>query len=331
MNATATTDTDGNLVQESVARYLPFGAARQLPGTRPEVSDRGFTGHRQIAYIKLIDMQARWYAPEIQRFISADTIVPDPTNPQSLNRYAYVLNNPVNLVDPTGHSCASPDDSAERLECASIEQQIADATVLIEYQGFYIMSTPGGNDVIVPFSEVANAFSYAHGTIIDSQTVLTHDHFKWSEDNMLASYTGFVLTHVQLYGTHGETITNDFSFITNAAETSLLVFSESIFDVGSQEMEFLFSGDVMPRVGDEVAIIDWNIGDVHSTHVNWTSVIDIDESTRNFTQYTTTPSVSGGASGGGLFWKGVHFANTWYIQPPNITVSVENSLQVSSE
>jgi hypothetical protein len=31
------------------------------------------------------------------------TIVPDPTNPQQFNRYSYVLNNPIVLVDPTGH------------------------------------------------------------------------------------------------------------------------------------------------------------------------------------------------------------------------------------
>ena len=39
----------------------------------------------------------------INRFLSADTIVPDPTNPQSFNRYSYTRNNPVNFTDPTGH------------------------------------------------------------------------------------------------------------------------------------------------------------------------------------------------------------------------------------
>jgi hypothetical protein len=29
--------------------------------------------------------------------------VPDPINPQSFNRYSYVENRPVALVDPTGH------------------------------------------------------------------------------------------------------------------------------------------------------------------------------------------------------------------------------------
>ena len=41
--------------------------------------------------------------PYINRFLSADTIVPDPTDPQSYNRYSYVRNNPINFTDPTGH------------------------------------------------------------------------------------------------------------------------------------------------------------------------------------------------------------------------------------
>ncbi len=43
------------------------------------------------------------YSPRVGRFLSADTIVPSPGNPQSLNRYAYTLNNPIAYVDPTGH------------------------------------------------------------------------------------------------------------------------------------------------------------------------------------------------------------------------------------
>ena len=35
--------------------------------------------------------------------MQADTIVPQPANPQALNRYAYGLNNPVKYIDPTGH------------------------------------------------------------------------------------------------------------------------------------------------------------------------------------------------------------------------------------
>ena len=46
---------------------------------------------------------ARWYDPSLGRFVSADTIVPNPGNPQSLNRFACVYNNPLRYVDPSGH------------------------------------------------------------------------------------------------------------------------------------------------------------------------------------------------------------------------------------
>lgn len=46
---------------------------------------------------------ARFYSPRLGRFLSADTIVPDPSNPQDLNRFSYVRNNPIKYIDPTGH------------------------------------------------------------------------------------------------------------------------------------------------------------------------------------------------------------------------------------
>jgi hypothetical protein len=49
-------------------------------------------------------MGARFYDPYLNRFISPDTIIPDPANPQSFNRHSYVYNNPHRYVDPTGHN-----------------------------------------------------------------------------------------------------------------------------------------------------------------------------------------------------------------------------------
>jgi RHS repeat-associated protein len=51
----------------------------------------------------LLYYNARFYAPTLDRFISADTLIPNPANPQSYNRYAYVGNRPLNFSDPTGH------------------------------------------------------------------------------------------------------------------------------------------------------------------------------------------------------------------------------------
>jgi hypothetical protein len=47
--------------------------------------------------------RARYYSGLLGRFIQADTIVPGAGNPQNLNRYAYVSNNPLKYIDPSGH------------------------------------------------------------------------------------------------------------------------------------------------------------------------------------------------------------------------------------
>ncbi len=71
---------------------------------KSDVTDRGFTGHEQIDEIGLIHMNGRVYDPVLGRFISADPIIQSPTDLQSLNRFAYVRNNPLSLIDPSGFS-----------------------------------------------------------------------------------------------------------------------------------------------------------------------------------------------------------------------------------
>ncbi|MCP4303728.1 MAG: hypothetical protein GY788_02380, partial [bacterium] len=50
----------------------------------------------------LVHMNGRVYDPELGRFLSADPFVQDATDLQSLNRYTYVLNNPLSLTDSSG-------------------------------------------------------------------------------------------------------------------------------------------------------------------------------------------------------------------------------------
>jgi len=61
-----------------------------------------FTGQREEADIGLYFYNARWYDAALRRFVQADAIVPQPGNPQSLNRYSYALNNPLRYTDPSG-------------------------------------------------------------------------------------------------------------------------------------------------------------------------------------------------------------------------------------
>jgi len=61
------------------------------------------TGQRLDDSTDLLYYGARYYDPALRRWVQADTIVPNPQNPQALNRYSYVLNNPLRYTDPTGH------------------------------------------------------------------------------------------------------------------------------------------------------------------------------------------------------------------------------------
>lgn len=89
--------TQGRLV------YAPFGATVPKTGQLGTAPDVGFTGQRFEAPVGLYDYGARWYHPDLGHFLTPDALVPDGHDSQSLNRYAYVRNNPVNKVDPTGN------------------------------------------------------------------------------------------------------------------------------------------------------------------------------------------------------------------------------------
>ena len=69
--------------------------------------DRGYTGHEQLDDSGLIHMNGRIYDPELGRMLSPDPVVQVPEYSQNHNRYSYVLNNPLNLTDPTGYSFLS--------------------------------------------------------------------------------------------------------------------------------------------------------------------------------------------------------------------------------
>jgi RHS repeat-associated protein len=83
-------------------------AYRQSDGdafrTGPDTYERGYTGHEQLDDSGLIHMNGRLYDPELGRMLSPDPYVQVPEYSQNFNRYSYVLNNPLNLTDPTGFS-----------------------------------------------------------------------------------------------------------------------------------------------------------------------------------------------------------------------------------
>lgn len=97
-SAALMTDTIGKQVQSM--SYLPFGGTFQTTGSK--TTNWRYTGQRQDDSTGLYYYNARYYDPTIGRFLTPDSIVQSPYDPQFLNRYAYCRNNPINLVDPTG-------------------------------------------------------------------------------------------------------------------------------------------------------------------------------------------------------------------------------------
>jgi RHS repeat-associated protein len=95
----AVTDESGAVIER--ATFDPWGL-RKVERTSGTVTRFGFTGHEQLDSVGLVHMGGRVYDPEIGRFVSPDPFVQDLHDTQSVNRYSYVLNNPLSATDPSG-------------------------------------------------------------------------------------------------------------------------------------------------------------------------------------------------------------------------------------
>ncbi|MFA6542992.1 MAG: toxin TcdB middle/N-terminal domain-containing protein [Limisphaerales bacterium] len=96
------TDRSGTVVQRYT--YSAYGRTQHQNNTSAYPLERMFTGQLLDDETGLYFYNARYYDPELGRFIQADSFVPDEDDGQALNRYSYVLNNPVRYTDPSGNS-----------------------------------------------------------------------------------------------------------------------------------------------------------------------------------------------------------------------------------
>ena len=92
------TNRSGAVVSPNDNQYFyPFGGNRGAAFSG--VTTKRFTGQYHESSLPggegLSYYNARWYDAKLGRFLSADTLVPGPGNPQAFNRYSYVLNNPI--------------------------------------------------------------------------------------------------------------------------------------------------------------------------------------------------------------------------------------------
>ena len=104
-STSVTRDQNGNV---NTQRYKQFGEVR-TDGSL--ATDHTYTGQVFDQSTGLGFYNARYYDPATGRFITPDSIVPNPQDGQDYNRYTYVRNNPIRYNDPTGHeTCGTRDN-----------------------------------------------------------------------------------------------------------------------------------------------------------------------------------------------------------------------------
>ena len=112
------TDAKGTACYD--ADFYPYGGERAYASTCPPPLK--FTGYEYDSESGFYYAMARYYDVGRGRFISADPLGGSAGNPQGHNGYAYVLNNPANLIDPFGLSAdcflgPCPDDPSNPPPC----------------------------------------------------------------------------------------------------------------------------------------------------------------------------------------------------------------------
>jgi RHS repeat-associated protein len=122
----AQTDYEG--VLEATCTNLPYGDALQCSNSLEAPTERHFTGKERDSESGNDYFTARYYGSSMGRFLSPDDVIITPerlTNPQQLNLYAYVANNPLRYIDPTGEILQCVGNADSQKQCFSDLQQIA--------------------------------------------------------------------------------------------------------------------------------------------------------------------------------------------------------------
>lgn len=225
-------------------------------------------------------------------------------NPRAFARNDDLADGRAGPADGSALSCAKP-GPADVQTCQELEEQMLASTVRLEWQRWTV------NDNNIGYTLLDGVIGYA--TVKEGRYLVTHNHagmpLSNPEDGTFVTVSVFTVDSdpIWLYA-RLKTIT-----ITElSGETLLLDFGryggQGMFAAkGLTSARFKSWESVPLQPGLEVAQIGW---DGSTSDVDWVTIDKV--MTQGDTPRVELANfVRPGASGGGVFWNGYHFANTW--------------------
>lgn len=208
-----------------------------------------------------------------------------------------------NLTVRTPESCIQPRGKAEQA-CRELEKHILAATVRMELVSWIVSDDESGYelDSIV-----------GHATIKEGRYLVTHNHFRIPLSIRHRDGEPEVYVVVKLSNSSGKLLfegpLSDFELVWEDPEALVITPKEDglLEKLGFVSAEFSDWPTVPLEAGMEVAQVDW---DGATTRVDWVTVQEV-KVEDGVPRLVLADDVTPGASGGGIFWRGVHIANNW--------------------
>ncbi len=201
-------------------------------------------------------------------------------------------------------SCAHPNDELKP-QCEAMAQQVLSTTVRVHVHHWQVNEDGSKGEYVDG--------GVGHGTVKDGRYLVTHNHYKVP----LANVDDAELVQLTVKDWRGEMVLQDMpltavTVVAVDAETLVLDFGQ-YGEIGLLEMMGLPSAQYQSyeslslQVGAEVAQVDW---DGNKAHVDWT-IVEAVHVENGVPQLRLANGLTEGASGGGVFWNGIHVANNW--------------------
>ena len=124
-------------------------------------------------------LRARSYDPTLGRFLTRDSWAGSPAACQTLNRYAYALNDPTTRVDPSGRKSQAVDVGQMVVKCANAGIQLTLEGLTFGSFGVFLAGAVGGGEATGP-----GEFFLAGGAFVTGATAVSN----WSYTTQSVGY-----------------------------------------------------------------------------------------------------------------------------------------------